>query len=262
MKKTVKLLITLALLASVCLSLSSCIDLDDLKRRTAWKSENSEELVFQGTEYKRLPLGYCVSYKLMSEMGSFGTLLEHGQPILLSSFSGNMIEIFEKQEFIRVLEDGSLSYRSYDMIYASPKVVSELTENGERKTLPGFGVNYDRYGNMDYGENTSSYWSMDYESITDKELTKNIYNAVTGEGKPFENVLPKGDYINTFELVNHSDGDLIYDGTVYYLFTLNSELLIKVTVDGSATEYPISKELSEALTSYISESQVKLLPIV
>ncbi|MBQ4129043.1 MAG: hypothetical protein IJD68_04650 [Ruminococcus sp.] len=166
MKKKTKLLVLLLALVMMCLCLSGCDELDDLKNQQAyWTDAGSpESITYKGEVYKRVHYKGNkpdVLYNSNYNIENYINVTEKDVPVLLSNYSGDTLEISSNGNFLsgylysRFKTEYENIYESgFDTLYCKEDIHKEISKAVEE------GIEYPLFG--------YSIYAYDYEADEEK----------------------------------------------------------------------------------------------
>lgn len=238
MKKILKISALILALMMMCLYLTGCDELDQMREGQAvWTTKDStDSITYKGTYYKKLDIDNTPNPLYNQNISNTVYVTDSDVPVLLSNRFGEYFNISEDESFITGWLYG---YMFEEVLYCRAdiydSVMSKINE----------GVEYTKYG---FG-----YYQWDDEELTDiwtyTYLTTEEINAVN---KVLEDVEPVSDsnvayneiYILSLDKVSEdnyfgrSAFELYVDGTGTYYLVQYSETL------DMYTHYEVPKELS------------------
>lgn len=264
MKKMSKIFALILAIIMMCLCLSGCDELDEMRKEQAFwlESGNADSLIYNGEIYKKIegtnlpdPLYNC-SYEEQVYV------TDPDVPVLLSQSYGEWLDISEdhnfmygyiygpyETEYYGVYESGTESLYCKDDMYDA---VSSKIASGIEYTLYG-------YGYYTYDEEDDFYGKFNYYYLKNDEIK--AINKVIEEVKPTEDdmINYNYEYLLTFDKVSDDklfgkySYELYYNNFDGYYLADYSEAL------GISTYYKVPDSLTKTfdkIASYCRDSDV------
>ena len=171
MKKYIKIVLATVLMLCICLSLSSCIELDDLKAQHAVQMSDYE-IVLQGKSYIKI----ANVNQIELDMGhdddgyTFCNVTKENVPVLLSSVEGYPSEINTKKGIICYRED----------YYAREDVYPTVSRAVAQKNFTTLYFEYYAGEDEEYNTKYESYEIYErYERYVFNEYEQKVINNIT-----------------------------------------------------------------------------------
>lgn len=195
MKKNTKFLVLVLALLMMCLCLTGCDELDNMRDLHAtWTTEgNTDSITYNGVEYKRI-YGSNLPDPMFSSQFQMIFVTEPDVPVLLSQTQGVALSISYDEHFIvGTLYDDYTA--EYDMLYSSIAYGYEELEKvlyckadiyDDIVAKINDGIEYTKYGYEYYTYDEESYIDeYNYYYLTDEEC--DAINKVVKEVEPVYN---------------------------------------------------------------------------
>ncbi len=206
MKKKTKILALLIAVVMMCLCLGGCDELDDLKSKQAyWTNDKSiDSITYNGEIYKLLNFKETTPYTLYNldySLDNYINVTEKDVPVLLSNAYGSSLQTHKDGTFLEGYiydpfneSNPTLYNNGRDVMYCKEELYDEIS-----KTLED-GIKYTNYG----------YSTYSYDDTTDEEIFEYIYlsqEACDVINDVLENVEPeytsyKGEFVVTLDVIS------------------------------------------------------------
>ena len=245
MKKVIRITVCALLLAALCLSLSACQELDDLKeKRGVYTDETKEEIILRGKTYVKfaeqgMESFHEEAYPITDAWGIYIT--DEDVPVLLASQYGESIRynVDANDEPVILSVSDSSPYRQKYIYYCREDMLDEVKAKMGKATLDHFYTERSYWSNKDdsyvYGKKLLSKEATDvvkktlerpYDSNVDLAETADIffYNwkalYYTDENLLFKNdmeiELVESETGAYYVKRNYYEGETMVDGDLYW----------------------------------------------
>lgn len=256
MKKNTKFLVLVLALVMICLCLTGCDELDQMREEQAvWTTKDStDSITYKGTYYKKLDIDNTPNPLYNQNISGTVYVTDPDVPVLLSNRFGEYFNISEDESFITgwLYTDGYM-FIGEEVLYCRADIydyiMSKISE----------GVEYTKYGFGYYQwdeEELTDIWTYTY--LTSEEI--NAVNKVLEEVEPVSdsNIAYNETYILSLDKVSENDYfgrcafELYVDGTGTYYLVQYSETLDMHTHYEVPKEFsPIFEELEDTAYEYM-----------
>lgn len=242
MKNKRKFLVMILALLIMCLCLTGCDELDDMRAKQAfWTTElDRTSITYNNTEYKALDLRGSYGNPLYNVNASEQvSITEKDVPVLLSNSYGMSGDISKDEVFIQTWLYDETTYSSNEALYCRADMYDSVS-----KTIAD-GIEYTNYGTGFFKWNEKEMqdeWIYYY--LTEDEI--DAINKVFDEVKPVENtnIQAKSSYVCAIDKVSK---DKMFGNHSFELFSdiAGNYYIVKYTdFNEDYVHYEVPQELS------------------
>lgn len=268
MKKTIKSVLAVLVVFSVCLSLCSCNWLDEMKSDQAFFNEDKTCINFGENTYSLLPDSYGTDYINLGFEYEYIYVTESDVPVLLMSIFGEYADVKSDQTILGIIDDTDYTTKYYcrdDIYHDVLEVVSakshdnycveiykEYIEDEETGEITEINNGY-----ADDGYYFNSTFTYEYVILEDE--IKDVINDIISEGTPVSQSEAdiNWDNVGCVEIYQCDDNTLVVIPSVTLYYGYYGRPCYLGVGDASMLYYPISNEYMtqiEALYNLTVES--------
>ncbi len=240
MKKVLKIFVSCVIVVSLCLTLTGCNMLDEMRASQGFWQKDAT-IKFRGAKY--LPLPACNALDPNWSLDIM-YVTQPDVPVLLSEIFGDMLDVSEDYTLLCVsTEENVITYCREDRY---EEILSKITNGVECNTYC--------YEHIEYDETT---WETNYSYRKFTKAENDAINQVFAKTKPqvmeFSASL---DYNKALWVEKRSDDMLFYEDT-FSIMEINDKYLIVIETKDDMSVYQVEKSLKpifkEMFSKYYNE---------